>query len=134
LCYGGEVNKLSPLNVEEKIFSVRGRRVMLDIDLATIYRVSTKNLNRAVQRNKERFPEDFMLQLTAEELKSLRCQFGTSKIGRGGRRYLPYVFTEHGAVMLASVLNSPVAIEASIRVVRAFLRFQFETSNFTEVG
>jgi hypothetical protein len=110
--------------IEEKIYLIRGQKVMLDSDLAVIYGVETKILNRAVKRNLNRFPTDFMFQLTNEETKLLRCQFGTSNKGRGGRRYLPYVFTEHGAVMLASILNSPMAIEASIKVVRAFVHFR----------
>lgn len=110
--------------IEEKIYLIRGQKVMLDNDLAVIYGVETKMLNRAVKRNLNRFPTDFMFQLTEEETKLLRFQIGTSNKGRGGRRYLPYVFTEHGAVMLASVLNSPIAIEASIKVVRAFVHFR----------
>ena len=110
--------------IEEKIYLIRGQKVMLDSDLAAIYGVETKMLNRAVKRNLDRFPTDFMFLLTDEETKSLRFQIGTSNKSRGGRRYLPYVFTEHGAVMLASVLNSPTAIEASIKVVRAFVHFR----------
>lgn len=110
--------------IDEKIYLVRGQKVMLDSDLAQVYQVETKMLNRAVKRNLDRFPEDFMFQLTDEETKSLRFQIGTSNTGRGGRRYSPYVFTEHGAVMLASVLNSPTAIEASIKVVRAFIKMR----------
>lgn len=110
--------------IEEKIYVIRGQRVMLDSDLAEIYQVETKLLNRAVKRNLNRFPPDFIFQLNAEETDSLRRQIGTSKTGRGGRRYLPYVFTEHGAVMLASVLNSPTAVEASIVVVRAFVKMR----------
>ena len=102
-------------NLEKRIFLIRGKRVMLDMHLAEIYGVQTKNLNKAVQRNRERFPNDFMFQLTQQEWYGLRFQIGTSnKKGRGGRRYPPYAFTEHGAVMLASVLNSPIAIKASI--------------------
>ena len=110
--------------IEEKIYLIRGQKIMPDSDLAVIYGVETKILNRAVKRNLNRFPTDFMFQLTDEETKLLRFQIGTSNKGRGGRRYLPYVFTEHGAVMLASVLNSPTAIEASIKVVRAFVHFR----------
>jgi len=111
--------------IEQKIFSLRGQKVMLDADLAEIYSVETKALNQAVRRNINRFPEDFMFQLSPKEILTLRCQIGTSKnSGRGGRRYLPYVFTEHGTVMLASVLNSATAIAASIQVVRAFIRFR----------
>lgn len=97
---------------------------MLDSDLANLYGVSTKALNQAVSRNRERFPSDFQLRLTADEADSLRSQTVTSKVGRGGRRYLPFVFTEHGAVMLASVLNSAAAVAASIQVVRAFVRLR----------
>lgn len=110
--------------IEEKIYLIRGEKVMLDSDLSEIYGVETKMLNRAVKRNIDRFPKDFMFQLDDEETESLRFQIGTSKKGRGGRRYNPYVFTEHGAVMLASVLNSLTAIEASLRVVRAFVQMR----------
>ena len=105
-------------------------RVLLwrTLRLKTIYGVSTKSLNLAVKRNVDRFPSDFTFRLTGNEFdqvrKSLRLQFETSKTGRGGRRYLPNVFTEHGAIMLASVLNSPRAVEASIYVVRAFVRLR----------
>jgi len=95
---------------------------MLDADLADAYGVPTKRLNEQLRRNKKRFPSDFVFQLNEEEFESLRSQFATSNKGRGGRRSLPYAFTEHGAVMLASVLNSPTAVEASIIVVRAFVK------------
>ena len=110
--------------IAEKIHLIRSQKVMLDSDLAEVYNVTTKRLNEQVKRNNDRFPEDFMFQLTEQELESLRSQFATSNKQRGGRRYLPYVFTEHGAVMLASVLNSPTAIEASIKVVRAFVKMR----------
>ncbi len=110
--------------IENKIYNIRGARMMLDSDLAEVYQVETKVLNQAVKRNLHRFPEDFMFQLTDEETESLRSQFVTSNKSRGGRRYLPYAFTEHGAVMLASVLKSPTAIEASLQVVRAFVRLR----------
>jgi len=110
--------------IERRIFSLRGHKVMLDSDLAEVYGVGTKVLNQAVRRNPDRFPSDFLLRLTSEEADSLRSQIVTSKFGRGGRRYLPYVFTEHGAVMLASVLNSAAAVAASIQVVRAFVRLR----------
>ena len=97
---------------------------MLDSDLAEVYQVETRVLNQAVKRNSHRFPEDFMFQLTEDETESLRSQIVTSNKGCGGRRYLPYAFTEHGAVMLASVLNSLTAIEASIKVVRAFVKMR----------
>lgn len=104
------------------IFLVRGQRVMLDADLAMVYGVETRVLNLAVKRNLSRFPEDFMFQLTKVEYENLRSQLVISRWG--GRRYLPNVFTEHGAVMLASVLNSPQAVEASIFVVRAFVKLR----------
>jgi phage regulator Rha-like protein len=110
--------------IEKKIYVFRGERVMLDSDLAEIYEVETKMFNRAVKRNINRFPEDFMFQLTAEEDERLRSQIGTSKKGRGGRRYLPYVFTEHGAIMAASILNSDRAVEVSVQVVRAFIKMR----------
>jgi len=93
-------------HIEHAILVIRGHKVLLDADLAALYGVETKTLNRAVNRNSERFPVDFMFQLTAEEAADLRCHFGTSN-GRGGRRYLPYVFTEQGVAMLSSVLRSP---------------------------
>jgi phage regulator Rha-like protein len=108
--------------VENTIHLVGGQRVMLDSDLAAIYGVTTKRLNQQVRRNINRFPADFAFQLTAEEFTNLRSQFATSN--KGGRRYRPWAFTEHGAIMLASVLNSEIAVEASIRVVRAFVRLR----------
>lgn len=106
------------------IAALRGQRVILDSDLAALYGVETKRFNEAVKRNAARFPADFMFQLTAEEFDSLRSQFATSNAGRGGRRYLPYVFTEHGAMMAAMVLGSPRAVEVSVYVVRAFVRLR----------
>ncbi|MCD6161683.1 MAG: ORF6N domain-containing protein [candidate division Zixibacteria bacterium] len=103
--------KLTISEIGRRIYNIRGHRVMLDSDLAELYGVPTKRLNEQVKRNLQRFPSDFMFKLTAEETASLRSQFETSKSGRGGRRYLPYVFNEHGAIMLASVLNSERAIE-----------------------
>ena len=97
---------------------------MLDSDLADIYGVSTKRLNQQFIRNKKRFPADFAFQLDDNDIAALRLHFATSKAGRGGRRYRPYGFTEHGAVMLSSILNTPVAIEASIRIARAFIRLR----------
>ena len=106
------------------LFRSRGQRVMLDSDLAHIYGVTAKRLNEQVSRNRKRFPADFMFQLSEEEAESLRSRFATSNKGRGGRRYLPYVFTEHGTVMLSAVLHTPVAIEASIQIARAFVRIR----------
>jgi hypothetical protein len=102
---------------------VRGHKVMLDADLAALYGVETKMLVRTVKRNAERFPEDFMFQLTAEELVNLRCQFGTSS-SWGGRRYPPYAFTEQGVAMLSSVLRSPRAVQVNVEIMRAFVRLR----------
>jgi hypothetical protein len=117
--------------VENAIHVVRGQRVMLDSDLAAIYGVTTKRLNQQVRRNTNRFPADFAFQLTAEEFTNLRSQIATSSLrsqfatsNKGGRRYRPWAFTEHGAIMLASVLNSEIAVEGSVRVVRAFVRLR----------
>jgi hypothetical protein len=112
--------------VQQKIFVLRGRRVMLDRDLADLFGVETRALNQAVKRNSYRFPEDFMFQLTMEEAQALygsRSQSVTLKRGRN-IKYRPHVFTEHGAVMLANVLQSPVAVRASIQVVRAFVHLR----------
>ena len=97
---------------------------MLDSDLAQLYQVLTKNLDKAISRNRERFPEDFMFQLTKSEAESLRFQIGTSNVGRGGRRYLPYVFTQEGVAMLSSVLNSSRAIHVNIVIMRAFVKLR----------
>lgn len=107
------------------IVTLRGQRVILDADLATLYGVETKRLNEQVRRNSERFPADFMFALDQDEWEALRSQFATLKSGRGQhRKYLPYVFTEHGAIMAATVLNSPRAVEVSIYVVRAFVQLR----------
>jgi hypothetical protein len=121
-------------DIVSRIFYIRGQKVMLDSDLASIYGVETKVLNQAVKRNMKRFPEDFFFQLTMDEWFSLRSQIVTLKIssipqkgniGRGKfRKFLPFVFTEHGALMLAAVLQSEVAINASILVVRAFIKLR----------
>jgi len=108
--------------IESRILLIRGQKVMLDADLAELYGVETRRLNEQVSRNIERFPEDFMFQLTAEEFANLKSQFATSSWG--GRRKLPYAFTEHGSIMAASVLNSARAIEISVHVVRAFVRMR----------
>lgn len=115
---------LSLVEIERTIRSIRGHRVMLDSDLATLYGVTVKRLNEQVKRNKDRFPSDFMFQLTNQEFRILKSQFATSRIGWGGRRIPPYAFTEHGAIMLANVLSSKVAVQASIQVVRAFLHLR----------
>jgi hypothetical protein len=108
--------------VENRILVLRRRKVLLDSDLAELYRVTVKRLNEQVKRNAARFPEDFMFRLTPAENRLLRSQTATSNDGRGGRRYPPFAFTEHGAIMAASVLNSPRAVEMSVFVVRAFVR------------
>ena len=105
------------------IRTIRGMKVILDADLARIYGVETGALNRAVLRNRKRFPNDFIFQLTAAEFESLSCQFGISN-ARGGRRYFPYAFTENGAIMAANVLNSPEAVRMSVFVVRAFVQMR----------
>lgn len=112
--------------IEEKIYVFRGHRVMLDSDLAEAYKVETRVLNQALKRNLKRFPPDFMFQLNEVEVESLRnsSQFVMSSKKHRGATYKPYVFTEHGAVMLASILNSPTAVEASIIVVRAFVKMR----------
>jgi hypothetical protein len=115
---------LMPKPIEDQIFLVRDQKVLLDASLAALYGVEVKALNQAVKRNPDRFPPDFVFQLTAEENDTLRSQSVTSKSSRGGRRYAPYAFTEHGAIMAAGVLNSPRAVEMSIYVVRAFLRLR----------
>lgn len=129
--------------IERRIHSIRNQQVMLDSDLAELYQVKTKNLNKAVARNRDRFPTDFVFQLTESEAKELRFQFGTSSLtsqsaisnktnlrsqiatsNYGGRRYLPYAFTEYGVVMLSSVLNSYRAIQMNITIVRAFIQLR----------
>jgi hypothetical protein len=120
--------------IEQKIVTIRGQRVILDADLASIYGVPTKRLNEQVRRNRDRFPPDFAFILTDQEVTNLRSQFATSSLqgnrsrfvtaSHGGRRYRPYVFTEHGAIMVANVLRSKRAIQMSVFVVRAFIRMR----------
>ena len=114
------MKELTPVEeiITSRIYVLRGQKVIFDFDLAQLYGIETKMLKRAVKRNVDRFPEDFMFELTQEEFDNLRHQIGTSSWG--GSRYAPFAFTEHGVVMLSSVLNSSVAINASIKVVRAF--------------
>ncbi len=114
----------------QKIYELRGERVMIDVDLATLYGVTTKALNQAVRRNRARFPVDFMFQLSAEEAALLRSQFVTSNETRGGRRYAPFAFTEQGVAMLSSVLRSPQAIQVNIEIMRTLVRLRaFFVSN-----
>jgi len=110
--------------VESRILLLRHQRVILDTDIADLYGVPVKVLNQQVKRNRERFPADFVFRLTSKEDAVLRSQFVTSKQGRGGRRYAPYAFTEHGAIMAATVLNSERAVQMSVFVVRAFVRLR----------
>jgi phage regulator Rha-like protein len=110
--------------VDSKIQILRGQKVILDTDLAELYGVPVKQLNQQIKRNSDRFPADFFFQLSAAEYRSLRSQIVTSNSSRGGRRYLPHAFTEHGAIMAATVLNSKRAIEMSVFVVRAFVRMR----------
>lgn len=115
---------ISQKDIENLIYTVRGKQVMLDKDLATLYRVETKILNKSVKRNIERFPETFCFQLTYEESETLRFQIGTSNAGRGGRRYLAYVFTEQGVAMLSAVLRSEIAVKVSIEIMNAFVEMR----------
>ena len=115
---------ISKQEIENQIYTVRDQQVMLDSYLARIYQVETKNLNKAVKRNTERFPASFCFQLTEEEVENLRFQFGTSSLNYGGRRYLPYVFTEQGIAMLSAVLRSEIAIKVSIEIMNAFVEMR----------
>ena len=125
---------LAPQPLDPPIVEIRGQSVMLDADLAALYDVPTKALNQAINRNPARFPADFRFQLTAGETDGLRSQIVTSKKGRGGRRYLPWAFTEHGALMAASVLNSPRAVEMSVFVIRAFVRLRAYARGHAEIA
>ena len=111
-------------SIQNIIYEIRGHKVMLDSDLARLYEIETKALNRAVKRNMDRFPEFFMFQLTEDEFNSLRYQIGTSNERKGGRRYLPFVFTEHGVLMLSSVLNSKKAINVNIEIMVTFIKMR----------
>jgi len=108
--------------IERRILLIRGQKVMIDADLAELYQVTTGNLNLAVRRNRTRFPEDFMFQLTKEEFENLRLQIAISRWG--GRRYPPYAFTEHGVAMLSSVLQSQRAVQMNILIIRAFVKLR----------
>ena len=141
---------ITPILVEKKIFLIRGKQVMIDRDLAELYGVETKVINQAVKRNLERFPEEFRFQLTEEEYKFLKSQIATSKFDqnedvvlrsqivtsknekmetRGGRQYLPYVFTEQGVAMLSAVLHSETAVHVSIRIMNAFVQLRHYVSS-----
>lgn len=118
--------------IENVIFTVRGQRVMLDSDLAVVYGVTTFNLNKAVRRNADRFPDDFAFQITAQAVANLKFQIGISSSGHGGRRKPAWVYTEHGAVMAANVLNSKRAAQMSVFVVRAFIKMRAALSDNRE--
>jgi hypothetical protein len=118
-------NALVPIErIEEVILPIRGQKVILDADLVRLYKVETRRLNEQVKRNRNRFPEDFIFQLTNEKWDILKSQSATSSSGWGGRRLPPYAFTEHGAIMAAAVLNSPRAVDVSVYVVRAFVKLR----------
>lgn len=123
MCHGVDLQV-----IQSKIYEIRGQRVMLDFDLAELYGTETKYLKRAVKNNVKRFPEDFMFELTKEEFDDLRCNFSTSN-KRGGIRYMPFVFTELGVAMLSSVLNSDIAIEVNMSIMRAFVTVRQMISN-----
>jgi phage regulator Rha-like protein len=127
-----EITLVKP--VEPRILILRGHKIILDSDLAELYGVAVKRLNEQVKRNAERFPADFIFQLSPKEQEYLRSQSATSKKGRGGRRYPPYAFTEHGAIMAATVLNSKRAVEMSLFVVRAFVRLREMLSTNRQVA
>ena len=117
-------NIIAAEDIERKIYLIRGQKIMLDADLSQLYGVETKQINRSARRNIERFPGDFMFQLTVTETEALRCQFGTSKLRRGGRRYMPLAFTELGVAMLSSILRSNQAIQVNIGIMRAFVNLR----------
>jgi hypothetical protein len=124
------IEAVAEFSIIQNIYQVRGKKVMLDFELAKLYEVETKNLNLSVKRNLRRFPPDFMFQLTKDEWNSLRLQNETSK--RGGRRYLPYAFTEQGIAMLSGLLNSDIAIDTNILIMRAFVLIREYVLNYEE--
>lgn len=113
-----------PKKIRNLIYTIRGKQVMLDSDLAALYQVETKNLNKAVKRNIERFPASFCFQLTEKEVENLRFQIGTSSLNYGGRRYLPYVFTEQGVAMASAILRSDIAVKMSVQIMEAFVEMR----------
>lgn len=126
-CYGSEEEdsvKASASEIENAIHVIRGQRVMLDADLAKLYGVTTRRLNEQVARNRDRFPEDFAYQLTQQEFMNLMSQHAISRSGHGGRRKLPWAFTEHGVAMLSSVLRSPTAVRVNIEIIRTFVKLR----------
>lgn len=125
---------LARIDIESRILAIRGENVILDSDLAIAYGVTTKVLNQAVKRNEARFPDDFRFQLNDEEIADLKSQSVTSSSAHGGRRKLPWAYTEHGAIMAATVLNSPPAVEMSVFVVRAFIRLRQFARGHAEIS
>ena len=121
-------------SIKYKIFIIRGHKVMLDSDLAEIYQISTKVLIQAIKRNILRFPADFMFQLSSGEYENLRSQTVTSSLVHGGRRYLPYAFTEHGIAMLSSVLNSEIAVQMNIFIIRAFIKMRESLETYKDLA
>lgn len=115
---------ITTMEIRNLIYSIRGKQVMLDSDLASLYQVETKNLNKAVKRNIDRFPASFCFQLTEEEVENLRFQIGTSSLSYGGRRYLPYVFTEQGVAMASAILRSDIAVKVSVEIMEAFVEMR----------
>ncbi|AKF25656.1 DNA-binding protein [Sulfurovum lithotrophicum] len=128
------MNELT-IPIHDKIYTLRGKQIMLDEDLAELYQIETRILNQAVKRNIERFPEDFMFQLTEEEYGNLKSQFVISSLEKhGGRRKLPFVFTENGVYMLSAVLKSQVAIDVSIEIMRTFTKLREFTLHYNALG
>jgi hypothetical protein len=115
---------INTTEIRNLIYSIRGKQVMLDSDLASLYQVETKNFNKAVKRNIDRFPASFCFQLTEEEVENLRFQFGTSSLKYGGRRYFPYVFTEQGIAMASAILRSDIAVKVSVEIMEAFVEMR----------
>jgi len=126
-------NELAIEDIKNLIYKIRGKQVMLDSDVANLYYYKTKSLNLAVKRNIERFPEEFCFQLTENEFENLRFQFETSNENRGGRRYLPYVFTEQGIAMLSGILRSEIAVKVSINIIKAFIEMRKILNNNGQV-
>ncbi|VTP91573.1 ORF6N domain-containing protein [Sphingobacterium daejeonense] len=115
---------INPIEIKNLIYTIRDKQVMLDSDLAALHQVETKNLNKAVKRNIERFPASFCFQLTEAEVENLRFQFGTSSLSYGGRRYLPYAFTEQGIAMASAILRSDIAVKVSVEIMEAFVEMR----------
>ena len=131
---GVNMNELT-IPIHHKIYTLRGKQIMLDSDLAELYEVETKVFNQAVKRNSKRFPADFMFQLTEKEYENLRSQFVTSSLEKhGGRRYMPYAFTENGVYMLSAVLKSKVAVDVSIEIMRTFTKLREFTLHYNALG